>query len=126
MMVETAVCDACGVGVRDESLYCYNCGERVAAKSGDAEHPPVAESSTRPVAVAIAETADSANAVTASKPKAPLRSAASLRKHRRASNRQPVEIRWERPTGLGIGFIITSVVLAAGALALILIALYLR
>jgi len=58
--------------------------------------------------------------------KQPLKSAASLRKQRRAFSRQPVEVSWERPAGVGIGFIITTVVLAAGVLALMLIALYLR
>src|SRR5688500_13221354 len=109
--VEDAVCKRCGVDIRDESLFCYNCGASVAAgdrADGDAveerhlpEKPPA---DARP----------------------PLRSAASLRKHRRAMNRQPVEISWEQPQGSPTMFFVATVVLTVGALILLFLALYLR
>ena len=105
----TEACNACGSEVRDESLFCYNCGERVR----DSE--PAAE---------VITPADKVEPHVESRP--PLRSAASLRKQRRAYNRQPVEITWERPNRAPIGFIITTIVLAAGALVLLLLALYLH
>ncbi len=110
MMTETAVeksaCESCGADVRDESVFCYNCGNAVKAE------PP------------IVEKVDQKSEAPAPRP--PLRSAASLRKHRRASNRQPVEITWERPEGSPTVFIITTVVLALAAAVLILLAFYLR
>jgi hypothetical protein len=104
-------CDLCGAEIREGSQFCYNCGHAVpAAASQEAEVPPpvVAEppvrNNTRP----------------------PLRSAASLRKQRRAYNRQPVEVTWEPKTGTPVGFVVASLVLVFGALVLLLIALYLR
>jgi len=118
MMVETAVCHACGADIRDESLFCYSCGESLKGKAGEAE--PVINEFEDPAL----RVEDPVRARPESKQ--PLKSAASLRKQRRAFSRQPVEVTWERPAGMGLGFIITTVVLAAGALALMLIALYLR
>ncbi len=31
--VEKKVCDKCGVDVRDDTLFCYNCGNRVASET---------------------------------------------------------------------------------------------
>jgi hypothetical protein len=104
--IQTAVCEACGAEVRDESVFCYNCGERVSAES-----PGSDSANEKPAAVV-------------SRP--PLKSAATLRKQRRAFNRQPVEVSWEQRTGPATGFVITTIVLAVGALVLLLIALYLR
>ena len=108
-VLTTEACNACGSEVRDESLFCYNCGARV---RGD---EPVPEAK---VAVEKIESP--------TVPRPPLRSAASLRKQRRAYNRQPVEITWERPSRAPVGFIITTIVLTAGALVLLLLALYLH
>ena len=107
--VETAVCGACGADVRDESVFCYNCGERVVTEPATADSAPKEPEIFR---------------APGSKP--PLRTAASLRKERRASNRQPVEISWEQRTGSPISFVITTIVLVIGALVLLGLALYLR
>ena len=125
MMTDTAVCEGCGVDVRDESSFCYNCGKRVAARLDSVLPPAVSEHPVEKDMIATAETEiEPAAALPRSKP--PLRSAASLRKQRRALNRQPVEVRWERPTGLGIGFILTAILLSTVVLVLMVIALYLR
>ena len=107
--IQTAVCDACGAEVRDESLFCYNCGESVTGETAASEPAvgkpvPVIQPGTRP----------------------PLRSAATLRKQRRAFNRQPIEVSWERRTGPATGFVVATAVLVTGALVLLIIALYLR
>ena len=109
--VETQVCKSCGADVREESLFCYNCGEAVA---------PTAP---RPTEIAEPRTQPDPSAVNA---RPPLRSAASLRKHRRAMNREPLQIRWEQPEGPPSTFIIASIVLTAGAIVLLILALYLR
>jgi hypothetical protein len=108
-VLTTEACRACGSDVRDESLFCYNCGEPVRDGESEQEKLPAVEK---------------IEPDTPSRP--PLRSAASLRKQRRAYNRQPVEITWERPNGAPVGFIVTTLVLAAGALVLLLLALYLH
>ena len=59
-------------------------------------------------------------------PRPPLRSAASLRKHRRAANRQPVQITWEQPDDSSMPFVVTTIVLVVGAVILLVLALYLR
>ena len=59
-------------------------------------------------------------------PRPPLRSAASLRKHRRAFNRQTVEVRWEPRDDSRAIFVVATLVLTAGALLLLLLAFYLR
>lgn len=107
--VESSVCDACGADIRDESSFCYNCG-------GPVGKPPksIGEAAVRDETI---------NAEPATKP--PLKSAASLRKQRRAFNRQPVEVRWEYPAGSPTGFVIATVILTAAALVLLILALYL-
>ena len=112
-MVETAVeiqrCGACGADVRDGSLFCYNCGASV---------PPA------PIGEAVEEKPALIEAIR--EPRPPLKTAASLRKHRRALNRQPVKVSWEPPEGPALGFIITAIVLTLGAALLIVLAFYLR
>ena len=115
MMSETAVeiarCGACGADVRDESLFCYNCGASVTA-----EQAPVAETKLEPAPPPT----------TSSMARPPLRSAASMSKHRRAFNRQPVRVTWEQPDDSPKAFVITTIVLALGAAVLLALALYLR
>lgn len=108
-VVEIAACSACGADVRGESVFCYNCGERVL------EGPPVNETVPEDVEV-----------VREPVTRPPLRSAASLRKERRAFNRQPVEVSWEQRDGSPIAFVIATIVLVTGALVLLVLALYLR
>ena len=112
-MVETAVeiqrCGACGADVRHGSLFCYNCGASV---------PPAL------IADAVEEKPALIEAIR--EPRPPLKTAASLRKHRRALNRQPVKVSWEPPEGPAMGFIITAIVLTLGAALLIVLAFYLR
>lgn len=108
-IVQTSVCKACGVDVRDESLFCYNCGKPVR------EEAPTSEQVARKNEVAVQP-----------RSRPPLRSAASLRKQRRAFNRQPLEVSWEQRTDSPLAFILTTIILTVGALVLLIIALYLR
>ena len=118
--VEIATCRACGADVRDESVFCYNCGERVAAETPTdtpVDTDPFLTDAVRSDTPVIRSTGDA---------RPPLRSAASLRKQRRASNRQPVEVTWEPTTRSPALFMITTIVLASAALVLLVLALYLR
>ena len=109
--VTEAICDLCGAEIRDGSLYCYNCGTAVRAT-------PPEETVSVPV--------PHEPSVKTKDDRPPLRSAASLRKERRAFNRQPVEIKWEPRAETSMVFIVVTVFLAVAALLLLLIALYLR
>ncbi|MEO6334515.1 MAG: zinc ribbon domain-containing protein [Pyrinomonadaceae bacterium] len=115
--IETAVCSACGAEVRDASLFCYSCGTPVHAD-------PTVEDVKPETGDAKLETLETVEQPVSPPP--PLRSAASLRKQRRAFNRQPVEVTWEPRTGSPVAFVITTIVLVIGALVFLLIALYLR
>ena len=124
-LTETAVCDAGGAEVRDASVFCYNCGERVRSEESISER--VSSDVVAPDTPVVSAPADDRVAVKDAKSKRPpLRSAASLRKQRRAYNRQPVEIRWEQRERAPVSFVIASVILTIGALALLILALYLR
>lgn len=110
-MVKNATCRACDADVREGSLFCYNCGSAIESKpdllveNGDKKvQDPVKSEAERP----------------------PLRSAASLRKQRRAHNRQPVQITWEQPEGPPIAFFIVSIALTVVAAILLVLAFYLR
>lgn len=111
MVVEKAVCQTCGVEVREESLFCYNCGKSVSDDGPVADAAPIEPSETEIVRPG-------------SRP--PLRSAASLRKQRRAYNRQPVEVTWEPHDGSPGAFVIVTLLLTGAAFVLLLLALYLR
>ena len=113
---ESPVCEACGADVRAESLFCYNCGKSVKIAQPE------------PTATAVHETAPLRQPVNIEEPtgRPPLESAASLRKKRRAMNRQPIEVSWEVPERTPIGFYIVTAFLTVGALVLLVLALYLR
>ena len=122
--VETPKCEACDADVRSESLFCYNCGSAVSEKA----EPPASKDeplNRGPVVREAKEGADQDPPVVKST-RQPLRTAASLRKQRRSSNRQPAKVSWEEPQGSSIAFLITTVVLVLGALVLLALALYLR
>jgi predicted amidophosphoribosyltransferase len=123
-MTETAVqtpqCETCNADVRSESLFCYNCGAAV-TKAEPVVETPETEAVEEPAVVTSEERVAK---VPDTRP--PLRSAASIRKHRRAANRQPVQITWERPDGSSMPFVVTTIVLVAGALVLLALAFYLR
>ncbi len=106
--IQTAACASCGAEVRDESVFCYNCGDRVKDETANGEE------------------AAEVNIVKQPGSRPPLRSAALLRKQRRAFNRQPLEVSWEQRTARPTGFVITTGVIVIGVLILLVLALYLR
>jgi hypothetical protein len=118
-VIETAECAECGAEIRDGSLFCYSCGKPVRNAEIINEPKPDQPKAEEP-------TPDKPKIVEQTSSRPPLRSAASLRKQRRAFNRQPVEVSWERRTGSPIAFVVATIVLVSAALVFLLLALYLR
>lgn len=112
MMAEVAVeiptCETCGAAIRGESLFCYSCGSALSPNG----EPPTEETDEKPEAEI--------------KKRPPLTSAASLRKKRRAFNRQPVQISWDPPDGSPKAFFVAAIALTIGAAILLVLAMYLR
>jgi predicted amidophosphoribosyltransferase len=117
-MTETAVqtprCEGCNADVRSESLFCYNCGAAVKTQPDPIEVRTAVLPEPEPEKAKAPDT------------RPPLRSAASLRKHRRAANREPLQITWERPDDSSTAFVVTTIVLVVGGLILLTLAFYLR
>lgn len=78
-VVSTARCPKCDVEIRDGSLFCYNCGGRVAGDDG--REPPVEASGAfvEPV----------------TKPAPGLRTARDIRRRERTFDRKPKQVVWE-------------------------------
>ncbi len=112
-MAEVAVkipsCESCGADVRSESQFCYSCGSAVSLNAG-----PL-----------VKETAEESEAKMAP-PRPPLTSAASIRKKKRAFNRQPIKISWDPPDRSPTAFFVAAIALTIGAAILIVLAMYLR
>ncbi|MEP6704754.1 MAG: hypothetical protein ABJB34_08110, partial [Acidobacteriota bacterium] len=103
--------------VRDASAFCYSCGMPV-------QPEPAVEDEKLGSDDAKLETREIVDRPGSKPP--PLRSAASLRKQRRAFNRQPIEVTWAPRSGSPVAFVISTIVMVIGALVFVLIALYLR
>ena len=144
--IQEPVCGKCGVEVRQDTAFCYNCGAPVtsapdlAAANGAR---PVADEKLIPnretrgakseIPAASGETeADPRNGSTARledrRPPSPkYESAAGLRRRSRPPARKPVEVTWEPETdSLNIKFIIAAVCCLVLAIVLVVLALYLK
>ena len=88
-ILTTDFCEKCGADVRQDSLYCYNCGGSL-EKENTASEP----ASVQDPQINVASTNGSANDVPSIKEGPGLLSAASIRKQN-AFRRKSVEIRWE-------------------------------
>ena len=141
-VVEKAVCDSCGVAVREASSFCYNCGVTVSAGQGSSpvntesqivanngrafeqpsaiilDAPKIAENPTEEAKPAVVESTVVDNTK--------LRSAASLRRNVKAYNRKPVEIVWAERESSPKAFIIVSILLVVFTAVLLALALYLK
>lgn len=148
-VVENLVCDACGVGVREDSEFCYNCGESISKEFYDSGRDENDTSNdVRLVDQEIPETSnEDDNAVTANEvgivsPKentddvffensvtdarTRLETAASLRNKSKAFNKKPIEVIWEEPAKPSKLFVFVSIVLTLFAAAMLFLALYLK
>lgn len=119
-MVETAtekkVCPKCGVAVRPNTLFCYNCGSAVVG--ADNAFPTVKD------VLLEEEMAERLASEKKSSNDAKLTSAASLRKKKDSASSKTVEVVWEEPDSapnpwfLVVAFLLT--IFAAGVFAVML------
>jgi hypothetical protein len=138
VLVDERTCAACGVGVRPESQYCYNCGEEIDGEVSGAdrpiERPDLAAETEKPILMPTFESKDSApvsrvsNTADGAKEKAnePLEPASSLRRRTRVMERKPLEIVWEPAGGPNVVLIISTILLVIFAAVVITLALYYR
>lgn len=118
--VETAVCDICGVEVREGSQFCYNCGGSV-AKAVEAEPIPVPDEPIVPD-----DTPANGHPRGVNYDPAKRRAERAERRKVRAAGRPPVEIVWEPRTGGSWWFVFTAVVFLVITLVLVIAAYFVK
>jgi hypothetical protein len=152
--VENPVCSACGVPVRPQALFCYNCGSSIAPEIGNAKQSDEAANEIRlrdglddgnkaetqaktdagenhdqpigkPTEMLVEEKPDKKSRVPT---EAKLQSAAALRRSgRTAAQRKTVEVVWDEPESApNVWFLVAAFVLALFAVGILLAMLYIR
>jgi hypothetical protein len=121
VLVNERTCAACGVGVRPESQYCYNCGEEIDAAPDSErpiERPDLAADAEKPILMPTFASKEKSNE--------PLEPASALRRRTRIMELKPREIVWEPAGGPNVVLIISTLVLVIFAAVVIALALYYR
>jgi hypothetical protein len=137
--VQDPVCGKCGVDIRPDTEFCYNCGSSVTspaapavrngAEQTDEENLRTETEFSAHVSDAGAGTANGNSArLQDRRPDPPkYESAAGLRKRSKPATRKPVEITWEPKTDSpNLTFIIATICLVVLAIILIAAAQYLK
>lgn len=149
-LVEKATCETCGMEVRDGSAFCFNCGESVVIEPppppiikpangslngsdpmgavtlafGEVEPAPILMPEGKPAfiseepppaEISIAEPTASSTAFPAQRPR-----------RTRLVKKAPVEVEWVESSRSGIGYVAGVLVFALAAVALLVLAMYLR
>jgi predicted amidophosphoribosyltransferase len=120
VIVDKAVCSSCGVDVREETVFCYNCGSRVAHDSTAAKNgaPTNVGHDTRAALDDLAERLKQGEAEQGDR----LAKAAEQRRKARVSRRKTHKIVWE-PTGDSSQMFIVGFAVAVAIIALIAVLL---
>ena len=104
-------CPKCEAEIRDGSLFCYNCGDRVAESNGS--EPPAAPAS--------------AAEERSTKPAPGLRTARDIRRRERPSGRTPRVVVWESTdTGPELQLIIVTAGVIVFTIIVVLLILYIK
>lgn len=114
-VLEKEVCDGCGVDVREGTLFCYNCGARVAGDEPQVsgEQPAEKSAETVPESTNNGHSRDDADKLAA---------AATERKRSRVAHRKTAEYVWEPTTGEGTGLtFLIAIIIAVFALVVVLL-----
>ncbi len=141
-LVEKAACETCGTEVRENSTFCYNCGESVVEPPA----PPILKPDTgtlnggdstgaktltfadpEPAPIAMPESTSSEGFGSQPGPPASGVPTAFPRRKRPVKKvAPPVEVEWVEHSGSSVLFIVGSVVVALAAIGLLVLAAYLR
>lgn len=121
---EKAVCAHCGVDVRENTQFCYNCGKPVTAEAIESA------AETVPTDAAGDETELEKTLGVDSEPDSSsdkLAVAAANRRKARVTHRKPVEMVWEPADEGAYGvFVLITLIIALIAAAIVFIAVYLK
>ena len=119
--VEKTICKSCGADVREGTLFCYNCGKRVAEE-------PVAEAADPGKSNGDAVDEEIARRFRVDEePPDKLAAAAAKRKKSRAGLRKPSEMVWEPADGNSSSlFVVITIVITAIAAIIVFFAVYLK
>lgn len=106
-VLEKEKCDGCGVDIREDTLFCYNCGVRVAGEEPD---------------TALEDALDAANNGHSPGESDKLAAAATERKRARVAHRKMAEYVWEPTVGENAGLaLIIAILIAVFALIVVLL-----
>ncbi len=144
-IVENQICNACGVDVREGSLFCYNCGGAVASEIKVEKEDKKDKASDVWLRENLIEngkndqiTNQSEEFITLEKvddkpiPKpdiqteANLKSAAAMRRKSATFQKKQVEVVWEENDAPNASFIVVALILALFAVAVFFLAIYLK
>lgn len=118
-VIDTKVCPKCGVEVRPDTLFCYNCGASVSADG--VVFPTVRDK------LLEEERAEKAGFVKKKQPEKELTSAASLRKKKNQAAVKTVEVVWDEPDSApNSWFIVVALLLTLFAVGVFVVMLYIR
>ncbi|MGE3467173.1 MAG: zinc ribbon domain-containing protein [Pyrinomonadaceae bacterium] len=123
-ILEKAVCENCGVDVRENTLFCYNCGTSVAAVETEIEAPPDPEGAVTdeadPSEEELKELSERFKVDEAEDDR--LAKAAAERKKARVSGRKPIQYVWkpEDDTGNRLFLLVSVLIAFISALAVFL------
>lgn len=110
--VEESICDVCGAVVRDASVFCYNCGSAVTQRSEE---------------IVIVKPADDLPASDAPSNGTPvIKTPKSARVRPRKRPVQNRDVTWEEREGISISFVVTTLVLVALAVTILVAGFYFR
>ena len=110
-VLEKEVCEKCGVDVRENTLFCYNCGGKVSTQSKD----DLSSNGDKPAATAKAE-------IKASDDKK-LSRAAEARRKARVSQRKSNDYVWEPGGDFRVTFL-AAVLITIVAVAVVFLTVY--
>ena len=147
-VLENPICETCGVDVRPQALFCYNCGGAVSdtveektelksesngkpADAGLIEFPPETEVDAEAEAkmeVAMAEEfSETPDAKIKVSKNSKLKSAAAMRRKAKSLRAKPIEVVWEEPENFSsVKLILVVLLLTLFAVGIVILALYLK
>jgi len=119
--IEKAVCETCGVDVRENTLFCYNCGSKLEVIAPiDTNGSAVVDYNTK---AALDDLADKLSHGSESDDE--LAKAATMRKKARVTQRKRLEYRWEpRDDSPVLPLVFAAIIFVAAFFVVILLAVW--